>query len=205
MNQTKELFTKRRAVTFFDTTKDVSDELLKEIYDLAMHAPSAFNLQPWKVLAVRTPEAKKKLRAVSFDQAKIEEAPVTLVILGDREGYSADNPEWEAKVAAFGNREQVDGYRQFAGMLYGASDVRKLKFAESNAGLFAMSFMYAAQAFGVDTHAMSGVDFDAVKAAFEIEDRYEVVMLISVGYLASDKQLYPRMARRSYDELVTAV
>lgn len=207
MSEATKLFTERRSINFFDPAKDVPEEKIREIVELAVLAPSAFNLQPWKLIAVRTPEAKKKLRSVAFDQPKIEEAPWTFIVLADKEGYGADNPEWAAKLQAFGPAaaEQVEGYKQFAGMLYGTSDFRKYKFAESNAGLLAMSLMYAAQEFGVESHAMSGMDFDGVKAAFGIADRYEVSMLISFGYLAPDKELYPRMARFGFDAITTVV
>lgn len=201
MSNATNLFTDRRSINFFDPNRDVSEETIRQVVDLAVLAPSAFNLQPWKLLAVRTPEAKKKLRAVAFDQPKIEEAPWTFIVLADKEGYGDDNPEWEAKVKAFGSAEQVNGYKQFAGMLYGTSEQRKYKFAESNAGLLAMSLMYAAQVYGIESHAMSGLDFDGIKAAFGIEDRYEVSMAIAFGYLAPGQTLYPRMARRGFDEI----
>lgn len=201
MKDAKSLFTERRSINFFDPERILPEGVLKEIVDLAVTAPSAFNLQPWRIIAVQSAEARQKL----FDaapQPKIKEAPVTLILLADKEGYADDNPEWEAKVAMFGNREQVDGYRHFTAMIYGSTEARKLKFAESNTGLLAMSLMYAAQVYGIESHPMSGMDFDAIKAAFHVEDRYEVSMLISFGYLAPGKVLYPRAARKGFDVIV---
>ena len=39
------LIKQRRAVNFFDTDKDVSDEELRKLIDLASFAPSGFNMQ----------------------------------------------------------------------------------------------------------------------------------------------------------------
>ena len=202
MKDARSIFTDRRSINFFDPNRPLPEGMLKDIYELASTVPSAFNLQPWKIIAVQSAEAKQKLFDAAFQQPKIKDAPLTLILLADKEGYSAENPEWEAKVTMMGNREQVEGMRNFAGMLYGTSPERKLKFAESNTGLLAMSLMYAAQVYDVETHAMSGMDFDAVRKAFDVADRYEVSMLITFGYLTPGKVLYPRVARLGFDEVV---
>ena len=46
----------RRAVNFFDPTKPVDDETLKNIIETAALAPSGFNLQPWQLIVLRTPK-----------------------------------------------------------------------------------------------------------------------------------------------------
>ena len=90
------------------------------------------------------------------------------------------------------NQAVVDGAKQAAAYLYGSSEERKLKFAESNAGLLAMSLMVAAQEFGVDSHPMSGLDFDGIHAAFGLEAAETVVMTICLGSADTTKTLYPR-------------
>ncbi|WP_414735959.1 nitroreductase family protein [Ensifer adhaerens] len=49
---------------------------------LATHAPTAYNLQNWRFIAVHTPEAKARLRSVANDQPKISDAAVTFIIAG---------------------------------------------------------------------------------------------------------------------------
>ena len=41
----KEVINKRRAVNFFDPKKPVSDEILRNLIEMAAMAPSSFNLQ----------------------------------------------------------------------------------------------------------------------------------------------------------------
>lgn len=200
----KAIFTNRRSVNFFNPSKELSQETLKEIIDLGVNAPSAFNLQPWEIIAVSSETGKKKLFDVAFNQPKILEAPVTLLIIADYEGYAATNKEWDVMKAMMGE-EAVNGYIGFASNLYGSTPERKIKFAESNAGLLAMSIMYAAEAHGVNSHAMSGLDFDGIKREFNLKPNQEVVMAISLGYFDEEKQLYPRRSRLGYDEIVTLV
>lgn len=200
----KEIYEIRRSVNNFDPSKKLPEGLLKEIIDLAVLAPSGFNLQPWRIIAVETNESKEKLLALANNQPKIMEAPVTLVLIGDRGGYEGSNPAW-AELEAMVGKEGTDGAKGAAAFLYGSSEERKIKFAESNTGLLAMSIMYAAEAHGVHSHAMSGIDFSGIKESFHLESNEEVVMLIALGYHDDNKELYSRRRRRGYDEIVTVV
>ncbi|MFZ8861280.1 MAG: nitroreductase family protein [Thermocrinis sp.] len=49
MKECLRLITERRSITFFDPTKEVPDELIKEILEISATAPSGYNLQPWEV------------------------------------------------------------------------------------------------------------------------------------------------------------
>ena len=66
--ETKKLFEERRSVNFFDKNKKIEDEVLRNIVNLAVLAPSAFNLQPWKIIAVKSESAKEKLYKLSNNQ-----------------------------------------------------------------------------------------------------------------------------------------
>lgn len=200
------LFEKRRSVNFFDSSKKIDDATLKEIINTAVLAPSAFNLQPWEIIAVKSKEAKEKLAALANNQVKIVEAPVTLIIIGNKNGSDATNPVWDEMLETMGgNQQAVDGAKSAAGFLYGSTEERKLKFAESNAGLLAMSIMYAAQDVGVDSHPMSGMDFEGIAKEFELGNNKTVVMLIALGFYDASQQLYPRRPRRGYDEIVKEI
>ncbi len=204
--ETKALFDERRSVNFFDKDKNIEESQIKEIINLAVLAPSAFNLQPWRILVVKSEEKKKRLFDLANQQEKILEASATLIIIGNKEGYADANPVWDEMLQSVGgNQQMVDGAKQAASFLYGSSDERKLKFAESNAGLLAMSIMIAAKEFGVDTHPMSGIDFDGIHKEFELKDSESVVMTICMGYYDKSKQLYPRRPRRLFEDISTII
>ena len=76
----------RRASPSFDGSP-ISDADLKGILQAGLQAPSGYNLQPWRFVVVRSPEQKKKLRAASYNQAKVEEASVMIVACGDADGW----------------------------------------------------------------------------------------------------------------------
>lgn len=66
----RELSEKRRAINFFDPKKDVSDQLLGEMIELAVKTPSSFNLQPWNLLVLRDREKKRKTEITGLGPAQ---------------------------------------------------------------------------------------------------------------------------------------
>src|ERR1700744_3333752 len=76
----------RRASPSFDETP-IPDADLQKILQAGLRAPSGYNLQPWRFIVVRSPEQKKRLRAASYNQAKVEEASVMIVACGDADGW----------------------------------------------------------------------------------------------------------------------
>lgn len=204
--ETKKLYNERRSVNFFDKNAVLDESVLKDIINLAVLAPSAFNLQPWRIIVVKSPESKKKLFDVANKQEKVLDAAVNLIIVGNKEGYADSNPVWAEMLQSLGgNQPAVDGAKKAAAFLYGSSEERKLKFAESNSGLLAMSIMIAAKEFGVDSHPMSGIDFDGIHKEFGLKAHETVVMNIALGHFDQSKQLYPRRPRRQFDDIATIV
>lgn len=124
----KEIVAKRRAINFFDPERDISDDLLGEMIDLAARAPSSFNLQPWNLMILRDTATKEKLKALAWDQPKVVEAPVTLIVLADKDGWQAGHPtvekNWQEMLdsGAMGP-EQRDWFLNAAKSLY--AGVRK--------------------------------------------------------------------------------
>src|SRR5262249_5001351 len=77
-----EALASRRATRHFDPQKPLSDETLKQILHLATLAPSGYNMQPWRFLVVRSQANRDKLKQCSYNQPKIGEAPVVVIVLG---------------------------------------------------------------------------------------------------------------------------
>src|SRR3984957_7530326 len=52
---------------------------LSRILDAGLNAPSAYNLQPWRFIVIRTPEQKRRLRSACYNQPKVDEASAVIV------------------------------------------------------------------------------------------------------------------------------
>lgn len=203
----KEVIYGRRAVNFFDPEKDVSGALLTEIIEMAAQAPSSSNIQPWSLIVLRDQGDKLRLRKHAWDQAKVSEAPVTLIVLADNDGWKSGNPFLEKNFSemmrtGIMKAEQRESFDKVRETLYGASETRKIAFSCKNTAFFAMALMLAAKSLGLDTHPMDGFDLDAVRMEFKIPDNYWIPLLIAVGYFHPDKTLQPPKWRKTVDEIV---
>src|ERR1700678_2301050 len=79
----------RRATPSFDGEPIPASDL-RQILDAGLHAPSGYNMQPWRFIVVQHPEQRKRLRAASYNQAKVEEASAVIVACGDADGWRRD-------------------------------------------------------------------------------------------------------------------
>ena len=200
----KNIFKERRSVKFFDKTKPLENDLLKKVIDTAVLAPSAFNLQPWRIIAVQSEDAKQRLYNAAMKQGKVLDASVVLIIIADNMGWSESNPMWNHFAKSM-SEKRLTGSMKAAAKLYGKDEYSSIKYAQSNTGLLAMSVMYAAKYYGVDSHPMSGMDSQLIKTEFRLKPSEDPVMLICLGYFDDTAQLSPRDKRRGFDEIVEFV
>ena len=203
----KDVVHKRRAVNFFDPEKEVSQELIRDMVEMAARVPSSFNLQPWSLVILRDQEEKMRLRKLAWDQPKVSEAPVVFIVLADRHGWREKHPFVEknfSEMVKAGNmtQEQHEWFINACKGLYGESEEKAQAFACKNTGFFAMALMFAAKNMGLDSHPMDGFDHHGVRKAFNIPENYWIPLLLAVGYFDDKKQLHPPKWRKSFDEIV---
>jgi nitroreductase len=203
----KDVVEKRRAVNFFDPEKPVSDELIKELVEMASKVPSSFNLQPWSILILKDNDEKMKLRKLAWDQPKVSEAPVVFIVLADRDGWRQGHPFVEKNFsemvkAGSMKKDQHDWFINASKGLYGETKEKQQAFACKNTGFFAMALMFAAKHLGLDTHPMDGFDHDGVRKEFNIPENYWIPLLLAVGYFDEKKQLHPPKWRKTFEDIV---
>jgi len=69
----------RRSVRSYEK-KDVPNELIGQMLEAAVRAPSAGNIQPWEFIVVKDIEKKRELYEAALKQRNVKEAPVVIVI-----------------------------------------------------------------------------------------------------------------------------
>jgi 3-hydroxypropanoate dehydrogenase len=174
--------------------RPVSDHILREIYDLMKFAPTSANSSPARILFLRSPEAKQRLRPAlsSTNAEKTMQAPVTAIL-----GY--DVQFFEELPKLFPNNP-------------GARDwFKSPQHAETtafrNASLQGGYFILAARSLGLDCGPMSGFDNAMVDAEFftsaagnppafhEVKSNF----LCNLGY-GDESKLFPRNPRLPFEE-----
>ena len=81
MTDTLQLIKERISANKFDTTKSLTEDEIRDLVSYATEAPSAYNIQNWRFVAVADPKAKEKLKGLSYNQQKVVDAAVTFIVL----------------------------------------------------------------------------------------------------------------------------
>ena len=80
--ETSQAIRTRRSIRAYKKKK-LPDEVLYTILESARWAPSAGNLQPWRIIVVESQPVKEMLADASDEQGFIAKAPVVLVVCSD--------------------------------------------------------------------------------------------------------------------------
>ena len=185
----------------YDPQGNVSDSTIAELVWLATLAPSAYNLQNWRFIAVRSEAAKRRLHAAAYGQQQVLDAAVTFVICGTLQAYRglADALQPSVSQGLFG-ATVVDAWVQQATRSHRDNPVLQRDEALRSASLAAMTLMLAAQGMGLSSGAMSGFDPQVVSQAFSLATHELPVMLVTVGQAAAGN--WPQKPRRAVVEVL---
>lgn len=210
----------RRAVRNFKPDP-LPEGKLDELLEAARWAPSGYNLQPTHFVTVTDPALKPALRVACMDQRQIEQAPATVLFLGDRR-VATNNfrmmlaHEEEAGALHPKYKQTLEKYVPLAfhtgpagiGWLWKATLPKMMRvgvpmpelpaihrryWLAKQVSLSAMVFMLAATAAGLGTCPMEGFDESRVKKLLKIPSHMLVVMVVPVGFSADGPQKRTRI------------
>ncbi|NVM67285.1 nitroreductase [Mucilaginibacter sp. SG538B] len=181
-NPVIETILSRSAAKYYDTTAILSDDEIRELVQIGTTAPTSFHLQNWRFIAVRTAEAKARLRPIAWNQPAITDAAVTFIVIGQLVDTSVIPSRLAPLVAAGVMPESmVPEWEIPARDLYMPYPQRRRDEAIRTATFGAAAIIYAARALGYGSTPMIGFDFDAVASEFGLAEDEIPVMLLSVG------------------------
>lgn len=166
--------------------KSVSEEILKQLYDLVKFAPTSANASPARFLFLTSKESKDKLKPFLMEGniEKTMQAPVTVIIGYDMNFYEHLPflfPHTDAKAWFEGNEALIE------------------ETAFRNSSLQGGYLIMAARALGLDCGAMSGFDKENVAQTFFPEGNIKINFLCNLGY-GDPEKLYPRSPRLSFEQ-----
>lgn len=190
VNTLATLFTEARTHNGWQD-KPVSDDLLKQAYDLARMGPTSANCCPLRIVFVRSVEQKERLAPAlsSGNLAKTMSAPVTAILAYDPEFY-----ELLPELFPHGD----------ARSWFTSSPELAHETAFRNSSLQAAYLIIALRSLGLDTGPMSGFDAQKVNETFLAESGWKANFLLNIGYGDSSK-IYPRAPRLDFDRVCKIV
>jgi nitroreductase len=203
-NTVKEAIEQRISANMFDPSKSLTTAQIEELIRLATCAPTAFNFQNWRFIAVQSIEAKERLKAVAYGQQKIVDAAVTFIVCGKLEAHKGLAHALKPSIAS-GLLEQsmADAWVHMAHDGHENNPIRQRDEAIRSASMGAMTLMLAAQGMGLVSGPMIGFDPVGVAKEFQLTANDIPAMLIAVGIAAPGN--WPQKPRLPVREVLTIV
>ncbi|RLI98297.1 MAG: hypothetical protein DRO99_01055 [Candidatus Aenigmatarchaeota archaeon] len=153
--ETSDCINTRATVREYDT-KEISDDIIKDLIAAATRAPSSGNVQDWEFVIVKTPEGKKALASAAFEQSFIERSPVVVVACANL----------EASARAYGERG-------------------KSLYSIQNVSAAVENMLLAAWDKGIGGCWVGAFSEDAVRDAVVMPTETRPLALITLGYPAN--------------------
>ncbi|MBL6958514.1 MAG: malonic semialdehyde reductase [Rhodospirillales bacterium] len=170
------------------TDEAVTDDQIRQIYDLMKMGPTSANVCPLRIKIIRSDEAKAKLKAILFDnnKEKTVQAPAIAIFGNDHAFY-----EHNAKLTPFRptaiKERMTDNPKMIA------------PWANLNGTLQAAYFMMAVRAVGLDAGPMQGLDKPAADEAFWAGTEVKTNFICAFGR-GNETTVFKRHPRFDFDE-----
>ena len=168
--------------------KDVSDDLLKQLYDIVKMGSTSMNTCPARFIFIRSEQGKQRLKKclAPLNVDKVLAAPVTVIT-----GYDLDFAQYMPKLFAHNPNAQS---------LFENNEKLTLDTAFRNGTLQGCYLMIAARALGLDIGPMSGFNNAAADEEFFAGTNIKSNFLCSLGYGDTSK-IYQRLPRFEFGEV----
>ena len=185
----------RYATKKFDGRK-IPETQIDELLEMVRFAPSAINLQPWKIKIVTDKNAREQLRPAAFDQEQITSCSHLLIFCAD--------PDYDGLISRLGILLKKNGApEEMQKMVIGMavrftkpmSPDQKLAWSQAQTYLALGNALNGATSLGFDSCPMGGFDPKEVSRILKIPPPLVPVMLCPLGYAADKPMKKMRFAK----------
>jgi nitroreductase len=193
---TKTAIRERRAIKHYDPEHRLTEAEERELLELAMEAPTAFNIQHWRFVVVKDPEVRKQIRAVAWDQAQVTDASLLVILCANKAAWK-DQPE---KYWVNAPQPVQDFLVPAIGQYYGGREQVQRDECMRSCGIAGATLMLAAKAMGYDSCPMDGFDFDKVAGIINLPADHLISFMIAIG--KGTQPAWPKPGQLAYGEVV---
>lgn len=170
-----EVLNKRKSIRRQYLSKEVDDEVIRQVIEAAILAPSWKNSQVTRYYIAKSKEALQQVKNAlpEFNQENVGQAPVLIVstIVLNRSGYNKDGTP---------TNELGNGWGYY------------------DCGMHNMNLLLKATELGLSTLVMGIRDEQKIKEIFAVPDNQSVVSVIALGY--SDMEI-ERPQRKTFEDI----
>lgn len=172
LNDIEKLFLHRQSCREF-SDRDVPDELVEKICELALLSPSACNAQPWKLIAVKG--EKKNMLVKALQEMGMNKfasnAPVLIAFVEGKSNLSAT-----------------------VGSRFTEND-----FVHNDIGILTAHLILAADAAGLGSCILGWRNEKAIRAALDLGEKARIPHVVAIGYPPEDYPVRPKKRKDTKD------
>jgi len=173
-----ELVKHRRSIRTYQAEAIPRDEIL-EILALAGRAPSAWNLQPWRFIAVVDDDAKRALQKVAFNQPQVSAAPTVVVLYSDMVDALTRVDEGLPRDATSSTREKIRA--QIMGYFQSLTPQERDAWGRCQAYIALGYLLLTLESRGFGSSPMLGFEPDGVRQLLGLPQHAEIAALVAFG------------------------
>lgn len=174
---TAEAIRARRAVKNYDKHFVLPQSELDELLDLAIQAPTSFNMQQWRFVLVQDKQLRSEIRAAANDQAQITDASLLFVLCADVKAWEKEPQRYWRNAPQPVQDILVPWMKPF----YEGNERLQRDEAMRSVGIVAQTIMLAAKSMGYDSCPMIGFDAEKVGELIRLPQDHVVGMIVVVG------------------------
>ncbi len=197
----------RYATKAYDSSKKLTQEQINNLLEVIRLSPSSYGLQPYKVIHVKTPEIREKLKAASWGQTQITDASDLFVFAVPTNLNDKDVDDFINLVATVrgAQAEQLKGYADMIkGSINGRDDAGRVSWAAKQAYIALGLLLEAAALEKIDATPMEGFDNAQYNEILGLnEQNLTSVVVAAVGYRSeTDEYINLKKVRKDIKDLV---
>lgn len=203
-NPIQQAIESRASVNHFELNRPLGDDVISSLVSQAARAPSAYNMQNWRFIAVRSEQGKARLKSVAYGQQKVADASVAFIVCGTLAAHQRLGAVLQSSVdAGIMVQHTADEWVAQASKVHESNAAVQRDEAVRSASLAAMTLMLAAHGMELGSCALVGFDAAALSQEFDLTPTELPALIVTVGYASAAN--WPQKPRRPLAEILDIV
>lgn len=196
----------RYATQKYDPAKQLDETDLNEILHAINSAPTAFGLQPFKLIHVKNKEIRNALKAVSYNQSQITDASDLFVFVVNKQVDKEHIEDYMNRISEVRAVEKslLTGFQQnIFNSLTRFTEKELIDWSARQAYIGLGFGLVRAAQLGIDSTPMEGFQNEEYNKLLNLENEHSILVL-ALGYRAADDpaQHKPKV-RKKIEHIVT--
>jgi len=187
----------RRAVKQFDKDHRLTEKEERQLLEATIQAPTSFNIQHWRLVILRDPDLRTKIRKeLGNDQSQMTDA--SLLIL-----FTADVMAWKKKPERYfvnAPKEVAEVLVNWMGPFHEGREWLQRDEAQRSIGMAMQTLMLAAQDLGYQSCPMIGFEIEKLAEWIHLPEDHVMGPMVAVG--KGTKDPWPKPGQLPLEEIV---